>query len=121
MAVPLSYPAPYAGRVRHPRSRSADAPPRPRAALLESPFELCDRRLRRATARLYPDRVELTGRAGLRRYHRVLRLADVLYAVPRGDDGLLLQLRGGHVFYFAVDDADAWQQAIEDRTACLAA
>lgn len=123
MAVQLTHPAAASAEARPlPSSApSAAALPRWRTPLLEGPFRLCDQRVRRATARLFADRVEFSGRMGLRRYHRLIDLADVLYAVPRGDGGLLLQLRGGQVFFFAVDDPVAWQRGIEDHAACLAA
>lgn len=90
----------------------ADLPDR---ALLASSFSFARPTLLWARARLYEERLELTGWCLTGRYRRRILLHRILQADVPDENCLLLWMADGRTLRLRVDDAEQWQEAIARR------
>jgi hypothetical protein len=88
---------------------------RPNRELLSDSFSFARPRLLCARARLYEDRLELTGWRLWGRYCRRIPLRRVLHADVTDGNCLLLWMADGRTLRLRVDDARRWQKAIDRR------
>lgn len=82
-------------------------------------FQFSDPNLWWARARLYTDRLELTGWHWRGRYRRVLPLHQILQVDVPGDENLLIWLASGETVRLRIKEANRWKTAIEARLAGL--
>lgn len=68
-----------------------------------------------ARARLYEDRLELTGWRLTGRYRRRIPLRRILQADVTDENRLLLWMADGQMLRLRIDRAERWQQAIARR------
>lgn len=78
-------------------------------------FSFCNPPLWFARARLYADRLELTGWRLRGRYRRRIPLRYVLDVDATGSDRLLLWMANGQALRLCIDDARRWQEAIASQ------
>lgn len=88
---------------------------RPSTELLSGSFSFAQPTLLCARARLYEDRLELTGWRLWGHYRRRIPLRRILQVDAPGSDRLLLWLADGQTLRLRIDDARRWQQAIAHR------
>lgn len=91
-----------------------DADP-PGKKLLSGSFSFARPTLLCATARLYDDRLELTGWRLWGRYRRRIPLRRILQVDVRNENRLLLWMVDGQTLRLHIDDAQRWQHAIDRR------
>ena len=65
-----------------------------------------------ARARLDATHLELTGRQGLKRYHRSIARRHIVHVGVRLPDGLILWLQDGETLRLTVPKPDLWKQAL---------
>lgn len=86
-----------------------------REVLLTDRFSFCHPSLWFPRARLYADRLELTGWRLWRRYRRCISLYHVLQVDATSADRLLLWMANGQTLRLCIDDAQQWQEAIASQ------
>ncbi len=88
-------------------------PSRSRSVLRTGRFTFRDPTLFFARARLYPDRLELSGWRLRGRYRRSIPIKQVLQVDLLSDDSLMIWLSIGETVRIRIDQAARWKEAIE--------